>query len=94
MPKIIINDTTNLFFKIGKSAFQTTAVSECCLIKFLPHILPEKYIHILALESGGTASPGNRHCANCFGTLSFRVPVGIGYSRRNETEDDAALSAR
>ena len=34
----------------------------------LPYILLEKYIYILALEM---ASPGNRHCANCIGTLSF-----------------------
>ena len=30
-----------------------------------------KYIYILALEM---ASPGNQHCANCIGTLSF--PTG------------------
>jgi len=35
-----------------------------------PYILFEKYIHILALE---IASPGNRHCANCIGTLSFFI---------------------
>jgi len=34
----------------------------------LPCILFEKYIYILALEM---ASPGNQHCANCIGTLSF-----------------------
>jgi len=28
----------------------------------------KKYIDILALEM---ASPGNRHCANCIGALSF-----------------------
>ena len=33
-----------------------------------PYILFEKCIHILALEM---ASPGNQHCANCIGTLSF-----------------------
>ena len=33
-------------------------------------MLFEKYINILALEM---ASPGNRHCANCIGTLSFPV---------------------
>jgi len=45
-------------------------VSECCLIKLFPYILFEKYINILALEM---ASPGNRHCANCIGTLSFPI---------------------
>ena len=43
----------------------------CCLIKLLPYILSEKYIYILSSEM---ASPGNQHCANCIGTLSF--PVG------------------
>jgi len=32
----------------------------------------EKYTNILALEM---ASPGNRHCANCIGALSF--PIGL-----------------
>jgi len=36
----------------------------------LPYILFEKYIYILALEM---ASQGNEHCANCIGTLSFRI---------------------
>ena len=39
-------------------------------MKLLPYILFEKYIYILALE---IASPGNRHCANCNGTLSFPI---------------------
>jgi len=34
------------------------------------YILFEKSIYILALEM---ASPGNRHRANCIGTLSFPV---------------------
>ena len=37
-------------------------------MKLLPCILFEKYIYVLALEM---ASPGNQHCANCIGTLSF-----------------------
>jgi len=45
-------------------------VSERCLTKLLPYILREKYINILALEM---ASRGNRHCANCIGTLSFAI---------------------
>jgi len=36
------------------------------LTKWLPYILIEKYTYILALEM---ASPGNRHCASCIGTL-------------------------
>jgi len=31
-------------------------------------LFEKKYIHILALEM---ARPGNQHCANCIGTLSF-----------------------
>ena len=48
-PKIIVNDTTNLFFKLQSAAFwyfQTVTVSECCLIKLLPYILFEKYVHL------------------------------------------------
>jgi len=40
-------------------------------MKLLRYILFEKYyIYISALE---VASPGNRHCANCIGTLSFAM---------------------
>ena len=53
-------------------------VSECCLIKLLPRILFEKYLNILALRM---TWPGNRHCANCVGTLSF--PRGICKARTN-----------
>jgi len=38
--------------------------------KLLPHILFEKNINILSFEM---ASPGNRHCASCIGTLSFAI---------------------
>jgi len=34
----------------------------------------QNYIHILALEM---AIPGNQHCANCVGTLSF--PISTAY---------------
>ena len=52
VPKIIINSTMNLYFKL-QSAFcrcQTITVSECCLTELLPYILFEKYINILSLE--------------------------------------------
>jgi len=39
-------------------------------MKLLPYILFEKHTYISALEM---ASPGNQHCANCVGTLSFPV---------------------
>jgi len=41
-------------------------------MKWLPYILFEKCINILALEK---ASPWNRHCAKCIGTLSFPIHV-------------------
>ena len=41
-------------------------VSECCLIKSLPCILFERCIYISAVAM---ASPGNRHCASCIGTV-------------------------
>jgi len=53
---------------------RTCAVSECCLIKSLSCILSEKYIYILAPEM---ASPGNQHCANCIGTLSFPILLTV-----------------
>ena len=43
-------------------------------MKLLPYILFEKYVNILALEM---ASPGNGHCANCIGTLSFSIASRI-----------------
>jgi len=60
----------NFFFKLQSAfwKFQTVTVSEWCLTKLLPYILFEKYVNILALE---VASPGNRHCVNCVGTLSL-----------------------
>jgi len=65
------------FFKLQSAfwPFQTVTVSECRLIKLLPCIFFEKNIYILALEM---ASTGNRHCANCIGTLSF--PIGVQFS--------------
>ena len=50
------------------SSFQTITVYECCLIIFLI------IIYILALEM---ASPGNRHCANGIGTLSFPITHAV-----------------
>jgi len=53
-------------------AVPTITVSECCLIELLPYISFEKYINISALEM---ARPGNRHCANCIGTLSSPIHI-------------------
>ena len=53
--------------------FKNITVSECCLIKSLPYILLEKYTYMLSFE---VASPGNRHCASCIGTLSFTIATG------------------
>jgi len=47
----------------------------------LPYILFEKYVNILALQ---VASPENRHCANCIGTLSYPMSVVISHYRRTQ----------
>ena len=74
MPKIIINNTMNLFLmQSAFLTFQTIIVSECHLIKSLPYFLSEKYFYILASEM---ASPGNQHCASCIGTLLFPIETG------------------
>jgi len=48
VPKVIINNTINLFFKLQSAfcQFQTMIVSECYLIKLLPYILFENIIFI------------------------------------------------
>ena len=74
--KIIINNTVNLFVKLQSAFwyFQTITVFVCCLIKLLLTVyFMWKCINILALEM---ASPGNRHCANCIGALSFPIQKG------------------
>jgi len=73
VPKIIINSTINLLFK---TAISILAISNRNSFRVLfdkiafVYFGRKKYIYILALE---TASPGNRHCASCIGTLSFPV---------------------
>jgi len=56
------------------------------MIKLLPYILFEKYIYNLASLA---ASPGNRHCANCIGTLSF--PISCRVSGTKACASDSAL---
>ena len=70
--KIFILNCNQHFGNFKSRQFPT---SECCLTKLLPCVLFERYINILALEM---ASPGNRHCANCIGTLSFLRQMQIG----------------
>ena len=53
VPKIMVNNTVNLFFKLQSAfcSFKTITVSECCFIKLLPYILFEKFFkNIFALE--------------------------------------------
>ena len=52
MPKIIINDNCFSWAAISILEFQTITVPECCLTKSLPYILFEKYIKMLAPETG------------------------------------------
>ena len=72
VPKIILNDTINYFFKLQSACwqFQTITVSECCLMKLLPYILFLKYVYTFALEIG---NPVNQHCSNCTDALSFHM---------------------
>jgi len=68
VPKIIIDDTINLFLK---TAIRILVISNHNSFRVLFDKIAsvfEKYIYILALEM---ASPGNQHCANCIGALSF-----------------------
>jgi len=51
----------------------------------------EKYIYISALEM---ASPGNRHCANCIGTLSFPVKSGHAVTPRYDRRKFVTLSGQ
>jgi len=70
MPKIIINDTINLFFKLQSAFCQFQTVSFRVLFDKISSVYLKKYIFILVLEM---ASSGNQHCANCIGTLSFPI---------------------
>jgi len=69
-----LNDTI-----IYKTASSSLAISDRNSFRVLFNkiasvcFIRKKHINILALEM---ASPGNRHCANCIGTLSSRVGVG------------------
>jgi len=49
-------------------------------MKLRPFILFEKYINTLAFEM---ASPGNWHCANYIGALSFPIFTSISCQKYN-----------
>jgi len=71
VPNIIINATISLLFKAAVSILVISHhKSFPVLFDKIASIYLKKYFYILALE---TASPGNQHCANCIGTLSFRT---------------------
>jgi len=59
-PKIIINDTTNLFVKTVVGILLISNNNSCRVMfaKLLPYILFENYINILELEM---TNPGNGH---------------------------------
>jgi len=77
VPKIVINNTIVLFFKV---ALSTLVVSNHNSFRVLfnkiasvgLYFIWKVYIYILAVKM---ASPGNQHCANCIGTLSFPVAI-------------------
>jgi len=68
VPKIVINDTINQFFKL-QSAFcqcQTITVSECCFTKIASvYFIRKAYLYF----SAGNGQP--REPSNCIGALSF-----------------------
>jgi len=72
MPKIIANDTIRLFFKTAISILVILNRNSFRVLfdRIASVYLFEKYIYILAQEM---ASPGNQHCVNCIGTLSFPI---------------------
>ena len=53
VPKVIINSTINLFFKLQSAfwLFQTITVSECCLAKLLLYYT-HTHTHLTALRPG------------------------------------------
>jgi len=71
-----VNNTINIFFEtaIGILVISEHNSFRVRFDKMLPYILFEKYIYILALEM---ASPGNQHCVNCIGALSFPMASRI-----------------
>ena len=68
VPKIMINNTTNLFFKTAVSILQISSHNSFRVLFDKIASVFEKYIYILVSEM---ASPRNQNCANCIGTLSF-----------------------
>jgi len=68
VPKIIINDTINLFFTaVGILVTSNHNSFRVVFDKLLPNIF---YVKNILLEM---ASRGNQHCASCIGTLLFRI---------------------
>ena len=59
MPKIITNNAIDLFFKLLSAFcwFQTITVSDCFLIKLLPHILFPKNMFIFSIGNGQPREP-------------------------------------
>jgi len=65
----------SLFTKKSVATQKHTSTSINTKIHYMYYILFEKYIYISGLEQ---ASPGNRHCAICIGTLSLPVECSHG----------------
>jgi len=80
VPKIIINDTINLFLQ---TAISILVISNHAGFQVLFDKIVSVYFCILALEM---VIPGNRHCASCIGTLSFLMhwPIGLLAFTRQE----------
>ena len=92
MPKIITNDTVNLLF------FKLTAISILVISKLYSfRVLFDKIASVYFIReiywyfSISVASPGNRHCASCIGTLS--CPRAITVSMQPVSTSVARASA-
>jgi len=98
VPKIIVNDTIYLFFK---TAIIILVISSHDSFRVLFDKIASAYFicKVYLYFSIGKANPGNQHCANSIGTLSFSMPVrrrsmkryGVRLSQRSPTAANPLL---
>ena len=78
------------YYADDKTLARIHSLTACFIFIFLhqaailPCVLLDKYTYILAQEM---ASSGNRHCANCIGTLSFAMHQSICRLRQCTADD-------
>ena len=78
VPKIMINDTVKFFFLNCNQHFGNFNSFQVLFDIITSVFLFEKCI--ISLEMVG---PGNRHCANCIGTVSFPISLTAGSTNWN-----------